>query len=118
MKVVASVILTLLMLAGCTTDSREPALLPAPGHKTWSPEQGTPERPGWPYPQPIDWAKYEPGLQQKIDEAALKKDCATIDRLFGEAIEFDGPNEEVLTYIDRWGVHIKCPRFPPPKREV
>jgi len=111
-RVIAGIILVL-MISGCEAGSSEPALIPGPGYdKPWSPEQGTAEHPGWPYPQPIDWSKYEPDLKQKIDNAAKEKDCATLDKLFGEAFDYRQPNsEEILTYIDRWGSHINCPSF-------
>ena len=116
-RLIVGVILTLLLITGCGAGSEEPAPVPSVASKTWSPEQGTAEHPGWPYPNPIDWAKYEPGLQQQIDAAAMKKDCATIDRLFGDAISFDGQNSEILTYIDRWGRHTNCPNFPEENEE-
>ena len=74
--------------------------IPAPS-KTWSPEQA-----GWPYGSPIAWEKYRPYLQEEIDTAGMAKDCVKLERLFQEVADL--PDDELLTYVDRWGSHTKC----------
>jgi hypothetical protein len=66
---------------------------------------------GWPYAEPIAWAQYRPGLQSEIDKAGESADCDTLYQLFGEALDLDADNPEVLTYISRWGKHDQCERF-------
>jgi hypothetical protein len=71
----------------------------------------TPATEGWPYPHPIYWQQYRPGLQSEIDKAGESADCDTLYSLFGEALDLDADNPEVLTYISRWGKHDQCERF-------
>lgn len=116
-RTIVGLILTLLLvLTGCTGGSKaEPSLLPTTSPSgEWSPEVGNARNPGWPadYGGPINWDKYQKGYKQQIDTAAKSKDCATLDRLFAEALDVEGANEEILTYIQRWGQHVDCPNFP------
>jgi hypothetical protein len=36
----------------------------------------------------------------------MAKDCVKLERLFQEVA--DRPEDELLTYVSRWGVHTKC----------
>jgi len=62
---------------------------------------------GWPYPSPIDWEKYRPYLQEEIDTAGMAKDCVKLERLFQEVADLPDA-DELMTYVDRWGVHTNC----------
>ena len=75
--------------------------IPAPS-KTWSPEQT-----GWPYGSPIAWEKYRPHLQEEIDTAGMAKNCVKLERLFQEVADLPDA-DELMTYVDRWGVHTNC----------
>jgi hypothetical protein len=96
-------VLVVLGLFGCSGPTGPTAM------KTWSPEDL-----GWPYPAAIKWEHWEqrhPHLQADIDHAGMAADCETLYNLFGEAIDVPEGNEEVLTYIQRWGQHANCERF-------
>ena len=45
--------------------------------------------------------EYRPYLQEEIDTAGMTNDCIKLERLFQEVA--DQPEEELLTYVDRWG---------------
>jgi hypothetical protein len=98
----AAIAAALLLLAGCSTGTP-----PAP---SWSPSSD-----GWPYPAPVAWERFRPGLQAEIDAAGSKPDCLALELLFGEALSAPVDNPDVLTYIDRWGTHAGCARFTAPE---
>lgn len=75
--------------------------------KVWRPDAGY-----WPYPELVDWSKQPAGLKEEIDGAGDRGDCPKISQLMTEQLDREeaaGP--EVWTYVERWGVHLKCSSF-------
>ena len=103
----------LIALAGCTHASPGAGTSPAPAPFTASPRPVPRVAPTWQpgfaaKQGPVDWSKQRPGLKQDIETAAMTHDCAWLEELFAEATEDPKDNPEVLTHIDRWGVHVGC----------
>jgi hypothetical protein len=59
----------------------------------------------------VIWVDYRPGLKQDVDSAGDAGDCVVMGQLFQEALVTETPDALALTYISRWGKHLRCPQF-------
>lgn len=106
------------ILFGCSSSADEPATkqpIPTPSPAAAKHSSFSPYDAGWPYPARINWAKYRPGLQDQTDAAGNAEDCPTLTSLFAEAASAPLPNEELLTYTQRWQVEAGCEAPEPPE---